>query len=86
MVQREIRYFFPLHYDAGNRGCEAIAKGICKYLGVTFKAKQKPKPTNTGATIYRVQVGSYTKKENAENMLAKLKKDGYSGFIVEGKL
>ena len=65
---------------------EAIAKGICKYLGVTFKAKPQPKPTNTGATIYRVQVGSYTKKENAENMLAKLKKDGYSGFIVEGKL
>ena len=65
---------------------EAIAKGICKYLGVTFKAKPKPKPTNTGATIYRVQVGSYTKKENAENMLLKLKKDGYIGFIVEGKL
>lgn len=65
---------------------EAIAKGICKYLGVTFKAKPQPKPTNTGATIYRVQVGAYTKKENAENMLAKLKKDGYSGFIVEGKL
>ena len=65
---------------------EAIANGICKYLGVTFKAKPKPKPTNTGATIYRVQVGAYTKKENAENMLAKLKKDGYSGFIVEGKL
>ena len=65
---------------------EAIAKGICKYLGVTFKAKPQPKPTNTGATIYRVQVGSYTKKENAENMLTKLKKDGYSGFIVESKL
>ena len=65
---------------------EAIAKGICKYLGVTFKAKPKAKPTNTGATIYRVQVGSYTKKENAENMLLKLKKDGYIGFIVEGKL
>lgn len=65
---------------------EAIAKGICKYLGVTFKAKPQPKPTNKGATIYRVQVGAYTKKENAENMLAKLKKDGYSVFIVEGKL
>ena len=65
---------------------EAIAKGICKYLGVTFKAKPQTKPNNTGATIYRVQVGAYTKKENAENMLTKLKKDGYSGFIVEGKL
>ena len=64
---------------------EAIAHGICDYFGVTFKEPEQPKPAD-GATIYRVQVGAYTKKENAENMLAKLKKDGYSGFIVEGKL
>ena len=64
---------------------EAIARGICDYFGVTFKEPEQPKPA-AGATIYRVQVGAYTKKENAENMLAKLKKDGYSGFIVEGKL
>ena len=64
---------------------EAIAHGICDYFGVTFKEPEQPKPA-AGATIYRVQVGAYTKKENAENMLAKLKKDGYSGFIVEGKL
>ena len=64
---------------------ESIAHGICDYYGVTFKEPEQPKPSE-GATIYRVQVGAYTKKENAENMLAKLKKDGYSGFIVEGKL
>ena len=64
---------------------ETIARGICDYFGVTFKEPEQPKPSE-GATIYRVQVGAYTKKENAENMLAKLKKDGYSGFIVEGKL
>ena len=64
---------------------EAIAHGICDYFGVTFKEPEQPKPP-AGATIYRVQVGAYAKKENAENMLAKLKKDGYSGFIVEGKL
>ena len=64
---------------------ETIARGICDYFGVTFKEPEQPKPA-TGATIYRVQVGAYTKKENAENMLDKLKKDGYSGFIVEGKL
>lgn len=64
---------------------ETIARGICDYFGVTFKEPEQPKPP-AGATIYRVQVGAYVKKENAENMLAKLKKDGYSGFIVEGKL
>ena len=64
---------------------ETIARGICDYFGVTFKEPEQPKPSE-GATIYRVQVGAYAKKENAENMLAKLKKDGYSGFIVEGKM
>ena len=64
---------------------ETIARGICDYFGVTFKEPEQPNPP-AGATIYRVQVGAYVKKENAENMLAKLKKDGYSGFIVEGKL
>ena len=64
---------------------EAIAHGICDYFGVTFKEPEQPKPP-AGATIYRVQVGAYTKRENADNMLKKLKKDGYSGFIVEGKL
>ena len=64
---------------------ETIARGICDYFGVTFKEPEQPKPSE-GATIYRVQVGAYAKKENAENMLAILKKDGYSGFIVEGKM
>ena len=64
---------------------ETIARGICDYFGVTFKEPEQPKPA-AGATIYRVQVGAYAKKENAENMLDKLKKDGYSGFIVESKL
>lgn len=33
-------------------------------------------------TLYRVQVGAYYKKENAENMLAKLKAAGFDGFIA----
>lgn len=28
-----MRYFFPLHLDAGNRGCEGIAKGTAVILG-----------------------------------------------------
>ena len=57
---------------------ETIAHGICDYLGVAFKEASK--------TIYRVQVGAYAVKANADKMLAKLKSDGYDGFIVEGKL
>lgn len=57
---------------------ETIAHGICDYLGVAFKEASK--------TIYRVQVGAYAVKANADKMLAKLKSDGYNGFIVEGTL
>lgn len=28
-----MKYYFPIHLDAGNRGCEAIAKGTAKILG-----------------------------------------------------
>lgn len=28
------RYFFPLHYNSGNRGCEAITKGTIKILNL----------------------------------------------------
>ena len=33
--------------------------------------------------IYRVQVGAYKRKGNAQNMLDKLKAAGFNGFIVE---
>lgn len=57
---------------------EAIAKGILKTLGIT----EKPKTETTSNVIYRVQVGAYSVKANAEKMQAKLKADGYSAIIV----
>jgi N-acetylmuramoyl-L-alanine amidase len=51
---------------------EAFAKAAAEYL------KLEEKPTR----IYRVQVGAYREKTNAENMLKKLKADGYDAFIV----
>ena len=32
-----MRYFFPIHLDGGNRGCEAIAKGTAILLGAEKK-------------------------------------------------
>lgn len=66
---------------------ETIAKGICDALGVPFKWVESP---NTGETtdetegkLYRVQVGAFKVKANAENMLADLKKAGFDGYIRE---
>ena len=28
-----MKYYFPIHLDSGNRGCEAIAKGTATILG-----------------------------------------------------
>ena len=54
---------------------EAIAKGILRTLGVEFQAE-------TG-TIYRVQVGAYKVKANAEAMLKKIKSAGFDAFITK---
>ena len=68
---------------------EAIAKGLCKYLGVKYvPAKQEtPKPAEPaqGDTLYRVQVGAFAVRANADRMLDRLKKAGFTGFIVKGK-
>lgn len=62
---------------------ETIAKGICDYFGVVFKEPEQPKPS-TGDGLYRVQVGAFSVRENAEKMLARLKAAGFDGFIREG--
>ena len=66
---------------------EAIAHGICDYFGVTFKEPEQTKPAKpvTTGTLYRVQVGAFAVRENAEKMLARLKAAGFEGFIREGK-
>ena len=60
---------------------EAIARGICDYFGVTFKEKKKPATTDK---LYRVQVGAFANRENAERMLRRLKDAGFEGYIREG--
>ena len=30
-----MKFYFPIHIDGGNRGCEGIAKGTAKLLGLS---------------------------------------------------
>lgn len=46
------------------------------------KAAPAPEPEQT-ETLYRVQVGAYRKKANAEAMLAKLKKAGFADAYIK---
>ena len=64
---------------------EAIAKGICDYYGVDVTGVDSDEkinaPEKTG-TLYVVQSGAFSSKSNAENLLQKLKKAGFDGFIT----
>ena len=56
---------------------EAIAKGVCNYYGVSYKAEEPEK-------LYRVQVGAFKDKQNAEKCLQKAKSVGFTdAFITE---
>lgn len=72
---------------------EAICEGVCNHYKVKYVA-----PTNAGTpstepvkatgkkTVYRVQVGSYSSKANAEKLVKKLKEAGYEGFVVSAEI
>ena len=59
---------------------KAIAQGVAKQLG---KKLPEPKPAPAGK-LYRVQIGAYSIRANAEAQLAKAKKAGFTdAFITE---
>lgn len=63
---------------------EHIAKGLCDYYGIKYKEPQNNNKTDNKInddTIYKVQVGAYKDKNNAEDILNKLKEAGFEGFI-----
>ena len=62
---------------------EAIVKGVCKADGKTYKAEQPPAPKSD--VFYRVQVGAFNEKANAEAMAKKLEKAGYDTIVTEVK-
>lgn len=63
----------------------AIAKGLCKHYGVKYAASAAKEEEKKDGVFYRVQVGAYNEKANAEAMQKKLKAAGFEGFIVEVK-
>lgn len=57
---------------------EKIAEGLCNALGVAYA---KPEAEESTDTIYRVQVGAFKVRKNAEIMLESLKLAGFDGYI-----
>jgi len=65
---------------------ECYGKGICKVLGVKWDTSAQPPkppaPPPAPGKVYRVQVGAYNVRANAEAMRGRLKKAGFDAVIV----
>ena len=59
---------------------ECVIKAVCKRHGIEYKL-----PVEEKGVLYRVQVGAYTIKKNAEKLLKDLADKGFKGYIKEEK-
>ena len=67
---------------------QATAKAICDMFGVTFVdpyAKPVEPEQPDGDIWYRVQVGAFREKANADRLCAELKEKGYSAYVKAGE-
>lgn len=58
---------------------------VYSFYRFNWSTSTKTTTTTKSDTLYRVQVGAYSEKANAERMLAKLKNANFDGFLVETK-
>ncbi|EPZ37821.1 N-acetylmuramoyl-L-alanine amidase [Anoxybacillus ayderensis] len=57
-------------------------QGIAKAFGLKPKAKPHPSQKPSDGKLYRVQVGAFSNRKNAEQLAEELKKKGYPAVIV----
>ena len=72
-----------VHRWFANKACPGdYLYNLHSQIAKEVNEKLKPK-TVTSNIIYRVQVGAFSKKSNADAMLKKLKAAGFDGFITQ---
>ncbi len=64
-----------------NGYADAIVKASCEYIGADYVDDGGKEPDDTDK-LYRVQVGAFKDRGNAQKLLDELKGDGYNAFIV----
>lgn len=65
-----------------NSRMDEIAKGILQAFGLSAVSTSTAAKTETADKIYRVQVGAFKQKANAEKLVSELKAKGYQAIIV----
>lgn len=70
--------------DYQKKAAKAIVDALVAHYGLKKKPAPKPaaKPSTSGK-LYKVQVGAFADKKNAENLASDLKKKGYATFITQ---
>ena len=73
------------HDEFFNQYVEAVVKGVCKGFGVNYSGLQSTsQPQQNLGKLYKVQIGSFSNKANAENMLQKAKTAGFvDAYVVK---
>lgn len=70
-----------LRSDAYRKTCaDAIVKGIAEQYNLVKKPTPPP-PSNTPEGLYKVQVGAFANRANADELVRRLKADGYDAFV-----
>lgn len=65
---------------------KAIAQGICNADGVTLKTGETTvSGTENTGKLYKVQVGAFTKQDNAKNLVSELKADGFDAYYYSSE-
>jgi N-acetylmuramoyl-L-alanine amidase len=67
-----------------NAGMDEVAAGILTACGIKPAAASSSKPAASSGKLYRVQVGAFSSKANAEKLASELRGKGYQTIIKEG--
>jgi len=70
----DVMHWFPRHDESMDTFRAAVKAGLAE-------KPEKEMPAGDDKKYYRVQVGAFSSKANAESMLKKLKAAGFDGFI-----
>ena len=69
------------HYDLTGKFCPAYYVDSTRWR--ELHARITAKPTAAAQKLYRVQVGAFSSRENAENYAEQVRKAGFKAFVVE---
>lgn len=67
------------HYDLTGKLCPAYYVDSTRWAVLHERITAKP----TAQKLYRVQVGAFSRRENAENYAEQVRKAGFGAFVVE---